>query len=175
MRKKLLSHPYLVKLSKLLTIVYLIGAFFVTAATSKQGDSKNDVRDTYVTNFAVTSNCENSIGHAGIRVQNNVIIELQIPGSSSYKRQRSFKELGFPKDQAAMGAEVRNDELKQTCVVMRSSQYSYPDYDKNQTEYWFANPGNLTTKVYSCYTNDAHTCDIVVEELPVGELSTVYR
>ena len=165
---------------KLITITYLIATFIVTAATSKGGRSFTENNDLY-TNYAVFSSCPGSINDANIQVNRSVITKVKIfedtlPLSTQEFELKSFKAFGLANDTQFIGEPSLGLGEKSThkCEVKRTVMFPNHEYNPNQTQYFFQNPGQLTATTYECSLNGQYYCSVDFEELPAGAFTELF-
>lgn len=168
----------------LATVSYLVGAFVITAATSK---STNDGSGTSLfnpfngtTNYALQTDCSNQSRVYALRVVSGFITEVLHTNSEiSRTPDFDFLQLGFPQSRVPVGLDQYGTDAKlnQNCII-KSKQFQINDayaYDSNLKNFKFYRPGYLTTFQYVCTQQDAYSCSTILSELPAGDLSSFTR
>lgn len=164
------------RLKNIFTVVYLISAFMVTAATSKMppGGTPAAFGLKGITNYSVQSGCPSQADIVAFRVERGSITQtLASDGTLNTTSAVDFTQFGFPNKRVVVGMDQYGaDTSKRKCYVRSKDSQTNPKYDQAQSSYWFVKPGDLTTVLYDCYDSGNYTCSISLSELPAGDLKS---
>lgn len=167
-----------VRVSKVLTVAYLISAAVITVATSKRPAGEPGIMDSMNSsmNYSIQSNCPGRVGAASVRVSSGAIVEsIDRQYGHQMNSAFDFSMFGFPLTEIEMGQDVFSSvgAINKVCRVV--NRHYQPNYSNSAepANPGFENSGWLTTFEYRCSENNVNVCTINISELPAGELANV--